>query len=54
MAEGDGRWIAAVLTANADLQLWAGLASALDADPHKFADALLVDGDKGIAGKDST
>src|SRR5262245_59336866 len=53
MAEGDRGRVAAVLAADADLELGARLAAALDADAHQFAHALAVDGDEGIAGKNA-
>src|SRR5215510_5470591 len=54
MAEGDRGRVAAVLAADADLELGARLAAALDADAHQFAHALAVDGDEGITGKNAT
>ena len=48
MAEFDRGRVAAMLAADADLELAAHLAAALDADPHQFADALLIDRDEGI------
>src|SRR5689334_10607392 len=53
VAERDRSRIAAMLAANADLELAARLAPPFDADAHQFADALLVNGDKGIAGNDA-
>ena len=52
MAEGDRGRIAAVLAADADLQLRAHLAAALDADAHQFTDALLVDRHERIGRQD--
>src|SRR3954447_11381637 len=43
VAEGDRGRVAAVLAADADLELGAGLAPAFDADAHQFADTLPVD-----------
>src|SRR4029078_7491963 len=48
VAEFDRGRVAAMLAADADLELAAHLAAALDADPHQFADALLIDRDEGI------
>src|SRR3954471_22984809 len=48
VAEGHRGGIAAVLAADADLELGARLASAFDADAHQLAYALAVDGDEGI------
>src|SRR5262245_66214627 len=53
VAERDRGRVAAVLAADADLQLGARLAAALDADAHQFAHALAIDGDEGIAGENA-
>src|SRR4029077_2915792 len=53
VAEGDRGRVAAVLAADADLELVARLPATLDADAHQLADALAVDGDEGIAGKNA-
>src|SRR3954470_10651277 len=53
MAERDRSGIAAVLAADADLEVLADLAAALDADPHQRADAVAVDRDERIAGQDA-
>src|SRR4029078_67421 len=45
---------AAMLAANADLELRAGLAPAFDPDAHQFADALAVDRHERIRGQDAT
>ena len=54
MAESHRSGIAAMLATDADLELRARLAPALDADPHQFAHALLVDGDEGVGRDDAT
>src|SRR3954471_9725805 len=53
MTEGHRGGIAAVLAANSDLELGAGLAPAFDPDAHQLAHALAVDGDEGIERDDS-
>ena len=53
MAERDRGRVAAMLAANADLELRLHGAAALDADLHQFADALLVDRDERIARQDA-
>jgi len=47
VAEADGGRIAAVLAADAELQVLARAAAALGADAHELAHPLAVDGDKG-------
>ena len=53
MAERDRRWIAAMLAADADLQIGPRLASARDADLDQFADAVAIDRDERIDLEDS-
>ena len=53
MAERDGGGIAAVLAADAELQVAARAAAALHADPHELAHALAVDGDEGVVLQDA-
>src|SRR5208282_4795244 len=53
VAEGDRSGIAAVLAADADLQLGTDFPPALDADAHQFADALLIDRHERVAGQDA-
>ena len=48
MEEMDGRRVAAVLTADADLEVGPRLATALDAGPHEIPDALRVNRRKRI------
>ena len=48
MAEGDGGGIAAVLAADADLELRTRLAAARDADLDELTDAFLIERDEGI------
>src|SRR5258708_6136826 len=48
VAEADGGGIAAVLAADAELQVLARAAAALGADAHELAHALAVDGDEGV------
>src|SRR5262245_26119042 len=52
VAEGDGGRVAAVLAADADLEIGTHLAAALGADAHEFAYALLVDGDEWVGRED--
>src|SRR5262245_23478812 len=53
MAEGDRGRVAAVLAADADFELWPGLATALDADADQRADALLIERHERIARQNS-
>ena len=48
MAEGDRVRIAAVLAADADLEVGPRLAAALGADAHELADAVPIDGDERV------
>ena len=53
MAEADGGGVAAVLAADAELEVGPCLAAALAADPHELAHALAVDADEGILLQDA-
>ena len=53
VTEGDRSRVAAVLPADADFELGTDFSSALDADAHQFADALLIDRHERIAGQDA-
>ena len=53
MAEGDRLRLAAVLAADAELDLLARAAAALDGDLHQVADAVLVDRLERVAIEDS-
>src|SRR5947207_14791325 len=53
VAEHDRSRIAAVLAADADLEVPAHLAAALDADPNQRADAIAVDRPERIARQDA-
>src|ERR1700744_1568421 len=48
MTEGDGSGIAAMLAANANLQIRTSLAPSCNADLHQFTNAIAVHRDKGI------
>src|SRR6202020_3346439 len=48
VAERDRSRIAAMLAANADLEIGAGLAPARDPDPDQLADAVAIDRDERI------
>ena len=52
MAEPDGLRIAAVLSADADLQVGPGGAAFLDGHGHELADAGLIDAGEGVLGQD--
>src|SRR5688572_26819767 len=52
-AEVDGGRVAAMLAADAELELGAGLAAALGGDLHQFADTFRVDADEGILLEDA-
>src|ERR1700704_1529878 len=54
MTKTYGIWIAAMLAADAELNLRPRLAPALDGDFHKLAHAISVDADEGIAVDQST
>ena len=53
MAERDGGGIAAVLAADADLEIGTRLAAARDADLDEFTDAVAIDRDERIDLEDS-
>ena len=53
LAEGDAGRIAAMLAANAELEVRPGRPAALDRDRDQLADALDVDADEGVAGEDA-
>src|SRR6202022_4587436 len=53
VAERDRSRIAAMLAANADFQIRAGLAPARDADLHQFTDAVAIDRNERIDFQDS-
>src|SRR6478672_3768085 len=53
VAERDRRRIAAVLAADANLEVFAHPAAALDADPHQRADAIAIDRHERIARQDA-
>src|SRR5262249_16543658 len=53
VAEGDRSGVAAVLAADADLELRPRRAPTLDPDPDELGDALAVDGDERIGCKNS-
>src|SRR3954454_16387093 len=53
VAERDRSRIAAVLAADADLEVLAHLAAPLDADPHQRADDVAVDRDERISRQDA-
>ena len=42
-----------MLAANTHFELRPPFATALDANAHQFADALTIDGDEGVAGKNA-
>jgi hypothetical protein len=51
VVEGDRGRIAAVFATDADLEFGADFPPALDTDAHQFADALLIDRNERIGGK---
>src|SRR5262245_12399010 len=51
VAECNGGSIAAMLAADAELEVVPNLASALAGDPYEFSDTLAVDGDEWIGGE---
>src|SRR5580704_19406494 len=53
VAEGDRGGIAAMLAANAELEVFPRPPSALGCDAHEFADAVAVDRHERIDGKDA-
>src|ERR1700687_2112844 len=53
VAERDRSRIAAMLAADPDLDVRAGLAAAGDADLHQLADAVAIDRDEGVDLEDS-
>src|SRR3984957_6034149 len=53
VAERDRSRVAAVLAADAELELRAYLAAALGRDPHQFADAIAIDRDERIDRQDA-
>src|SRR3546814_16794629 len=53
LAKGDGRRVAAMLAANAELDAAAGGAAAFGGEFDQFADALHIDADEGIAGEEA-
>src|SRR5262245_718366 len=53
VAERDRRRVAAVLAADADFELVARLAAALDADAHRLAHAFAIDRHERIGRKDA-
>src|SRR5439155_8813425 len=53
VAQFDARWIAAVLSANPDLELLADLSAFLDTHPHELADTFAIQRLERIEGQDS-
>ncbi len=53
VAQFDARWIAAMLSANPDLELLADLPAFLDTHPHELADTFAIQRLEGIEGQDS-
>src|SRR5688572_8513487 len=53
LAEGDGGGIAAMLAANAELQLGTALAPALGGDPHELAHAFDIERNKRVNREDA-
>src|SRR4051794_9132835 len=51
LAEGDRCRIAAVLSADTELDAFAAGTAALAGDPYQFADAFAVEGDEGVDGE---
>jgi len=52
MAEGDGAGLAAVLAADAEFDVGAGLSAKVDGDLHQLSDAVAVDRLERVAGED--